>query len=107
MAANRITEIKVAHLHPDQVERYEQLHRDIPAGIEKHIREAGTVSLRIFREGLTLYMIIESDPSLLIPDRVIDNMLEEEWHRLTGECFSKTWQDASEVYRFHNEDSKG
>ncbi|MCD9023512.1 L-rhamnose mutarotase [Cohnella silvisoli] len=95
----RITEIKVAHLHPDQVERYEQLHRDIPAMNEKHMREAGIVSLRIFREGLTLFMIVESDPSQALPERVIDHHLEEEWHRLTGVCFSEIWQDACEIYR--------
>lgn len=92
------TEIKVAHLLPEQVERYEQLHRDIPAANEKHMREAGIVSLRIFREGLILFMIVESDSSIALPDRVIDHQLEEEWHRLTGECFSKVWQDAYEVY---------
>jgi len=106
MAANRVTEIKVAHLHPDQVERYEQLHRDIPAGNEQHMREAGIISLRIFREGLTLFMVVESDPSLALPDRVIDHELEEEWHRLTGECFSYIWWDASEIYKLHREDSK-
>ena len=106
MAANRVTEIKVAHLHPDQVERYEQLHRDIPAGNEQHMREAGIVSLRIFREGLTLFMIVESDSSLALPDRVIDHQLEEEWHRLTGECFSKTWQDTSEIYQLPKEGSR-
>ncbi|WP_152392008.1 L-rhamnose mutarotase [Paenibacillus guangzhouensis] len=101
MEANRVTEIKVAHLHPDQVQRYEQLHRDIPAGNERHMREAGIVSLRIFREGLTLFMIVESDPSLALPDRVIDHALEEEWHLLTGKCFSKVWRDASEIYQLH------
>ncbi|MGZ9583203.1 L-rhamnose mutarotase [Paenibacillus marinisediminis] len=101
MAANVITEVRVAQLHPDQVERYEQLHREIPAGNEKHMREAGIVSLRIFREGLVLFMIVESDSSLALPDRIVDQRLEEEWHRLTGECFSKTWQVASEVYRLH------
>lgn len=106
MAANRVSEIKVAHLHPDQVERYEQLHRDIPAGNEQHMQEAGIVSLRIFREGLTLFMIVESDSSLALPDRVIDHQLEEEWHRLTGECFSKTWQDASEIYQLPKEGSR-
>ena len=100
MAANRVTEIKVAHLHPHQVQRYEQLHRNIPAGNEKHMRESGIVSLRIFREGLTLFMIVESDPSLALPGWVIDRQLEEAWHRLTGECFSKTWRDASEIYKF-------
>lgn len=105
MTSTRQTEIKVAHLQPDQVDRYEQLHRDIPAGNEKHMREAGIVSLRIFREGLTLFMIVESDPSLAIPDRVIDIQLEEEWHRLTGECFSSIWQDAKEIYRFQREES--
>ena len=99
MATNRIMEVKVAQLHPEQVERYEQLHRDIPAANEKHMREAGIVSLRIFREGLTLFMIVESDPSQAIPDRVVDQQLEEAWHRQTGECFSQIWQDAVEVYR--------
>ncbi|QJD86842.1 L-rhamnose mutarotase [Cohnella herbarum] len=102
MAANRITQVKVAHLHPDQVMRYEQLHREIPAGNEKHMREAGIVSLRIFREGYTLFMIVESDPSSAIPDQVIDHQLEEEWHRLTGVCFSEMWKDASEVYRLQS-----
>ncbi|MFC5404066.1 L-rhamnose mutarotase [Cohnella soli] len=92
-------QVKVARLHPDQVERYEQLHRDIPADNEKHMREAGIASLRIFREGLTLFMIVESDPSLVVPDRVVDLQLEEEWHRLTGECFASFWQDAVGVYR--------
>ncbi|MCC3375926.1 L-rhamnose mutarotase [Cohnella sp. REN36] len=104
MSANKMTQVKVAFLHPDQVERYEQLHRDIPAGNEKHMREAGIVSLRIYREGLTLFMIVESDPSLALSDRLVDERLEEEWHRLTGECFSKIWQDASEIYRLHRND---
>ncbi|MFC5406345.1 L-rhamnose mutarotase [Cohnella soli] len=59
MATNRIVEVKVAQLHPERVERYEQLHRDIPEVKERHMRETGIVSLRIFREGLTLFMIVE------------------------------------------------
>ena len=98
LATSKALDVKVAYLLPDQVELYEQLHRDIPAGNEKHMREAGITSLRMFREGLTLFMIVESDPSLAVPDRVIDHQLEEDWHRLTGQCFSKIWQDASEIY---------
>ncbi len=106
METNRMTTIKVAHLHADQVERYEQLHRDIPAGNEKHMREAGIVSLRIFREGLILFMIVETDLSLEIPTRIVDQQLEEEWRRLTSACFSSFWQDANEIYRFQREESK-
>ncbi|RKP54398.1 L-rhamnose mutarotase [Cohnella endophytica] len=107
MTANMKTEVRVAHLRPDQVERYEQLHRNIAPGNEKHMREAGIVSLRIYRDGQVLLMIVESDPTLAIPDRVINHQLEEEWHHLTGNCFSKSWQDASEVYRLQKEDAKG
>lgn len=95
-----IREIKVAKLHPDKIERYEQLHRDIPAGNVKHMQEGGMISLRIFREGLTLFMIVEKDPTLELPDRVIDQALGEEWHRVTGECFAEFWRDATEIYRF-------
>jgi len=69
-------------------------------GYEKLLmREAGIVSLRIFRERRTLFMIVESDSSLALPDRFIDHALEEEWHRLTGECFSQGWRETSEIYQ--------
>lgn len=98
------TIVKIAKLHPDKVEFYQKLHDEIPELNKKHMQEAGIVSLRIFREGLTLFMIVESDPALAVQGRYIDQAAEARWHELTGECFSQIWEDADEIYTFVREE---
>lgn len=92
------TEIKIAKLHADQIEQYEQLHRNIPAEIEKHLSERGFTSIRIFRIGTDLVMIMDIDPDTEKKDRVIDEVIVSEWNRLTGDCFAAVWKDATEIY---------
>ncbi|KRF39119.1 hypothetical protein ASG93_23425 [Paenibacillus sp. Soil787] len=99
MTSMRKTEIKIAKLHSGQIEQYEQLHRNIPAAIEKNLREKGITSLRIFREGSTLVMIVDIDPDMEKKDRLIDEAIQSEWNRLTGNCFADFWKDATEIYR--------
>ena len=80
--------------------RYEQLHAEIPAQNLRHMREGGYRSFRIFRYGTTLVMIIEFDQTLVVPDRVVDEAAEADWHQKTSECFATPWVDALEVFRF-------
>ncbi|AZN43146.1 L-rhamnose mutarotase [Paenibacillus albus] len=100
MNATRQTMIRTAKLQPDKVDLYQKLHDGIPDINLKHMREAGIVSLRIFREGLTLFMIVETDSALEVSDRVVARELEERWHRLTGDCFAEFWTDANEIFNF-------
>ncbi|WP_308635297.1 L-rhamnose mutarotase [Paenibacillus silvisoli] len=100
MNSTKTTIFKVAKLHPNKVDLYQQLHDEIPPANLKHMQEAGIVSLRIFREGSTLFMVVESDMALEMPNRVVDQAVEERWKTLTGECFAEFWQDAGEIYIF-------
>lgn len=104
MPATRTVVYKIAKLHPDQVERYQQLHDEIPMENERHMQESGIISLRIFGSGLTLFMIVETDSALETPDRFIDLAAEQRWHDLTGICFSEKWEDMKEVYTFMRSD---
>lgn len=92
------TEIKIAKLHLDQIEEYEQLHRNIPEAIEKHLREMGVTSLRIYREGANLVMIVDKDSETEKKDRMIHEAIVSEWNRLTGNCFVEFWKDVNEIY---------
>ncbi|WP_054027457.1 L-rhamnose mutarotase [Bacillus sp. FJAT-28004] len=100
MSTTRTIVCKIAKLYADQVEHYEQLHNEIPELNKKYMQEAGIISLRIFREGLSLFMIVESDSMLEVPDRFVDPVVEERWQQLTGACFWNTWEDANEIFTF-------
>jgi L-rhamnose mutarotase len=95
------TIIRIAQLKPGMVERYEQLHRYIPKPIEAHLVGSGIQLLEIVRHDLTLVMRIILDQAGADPVLVIDKATEEEWQRVTGECFSLIWTDVVPVYRLH------
>lgn len=97
---------KTAKLHADQVEQYEQLHNEIPELNKQYMQESGIISLRIFRDGLNLFMIVEADSKFEVLDRVVDAAVEERWQQLTGACFSEMWVDANEIFTFTRKEIK-
>ncbi len=92
------TMYRIARLKPERIAEYEKLHDEIPGIIERMLREAGYAQLRIFREGVVLFMVLEHDEALAVPDRLIDDAAEAEWQRVTGACFEQFWQAAAEIY---------
>ncbi|NIK78746.1 L-rhamnose mutarotase [Paenibacillus castaneae] len=100
MSTTRTIECKIAKLYADQVEHYEQLHNEIPELNKKYMQEAGIISLRIFRDGLSLFMIVESDSTFEVQGRFVDPVVERRWQQLTGACFSEMWVDANEIFTF-------
>ncbi|OAB32499.1 hypothetical protein PMSD_16040 [Paenibacillus macquariensis subsp. defensor] len=100
MSTTRTIGFKIAKLYADQVKHYEQLHNEIPERNKKYMQEAGIISLRIFRDGVSLFMVVEADSMFEAPERFVDPVVEERWQQLTGACFSEMWVDANEIYAF-------
>jgi len=90
--------IKIATLHPESVQRYQDLHDALPEANRRHMLEGGYQSLTIHRHGLTLVMILEVDERKALSGRVVDREAEQRWHDLTAPCFAQPWQDLSLVY---------
>lgn len=92
LTSKKRTEIKIAKLHPDQIEQYEQLHTNMPAEMDQVLRERFTL-IRLFRVGTDLVMIQDIDPGLEKKDRTFDEAIVSEWNRLVG-----NWRDVTEIY---------
>jgi len=90
--------VKMAILHPDSVQRYQDLHDALPEANRRNMLEGGYRSLTIHRIGLTLVMTLEIDESAALPNRVVDLDAEQRWHDLTAPCFAQPWQDLTLIY---------
>ncbi|BBI32717.1 L-rhamnose mutarotase [Cohnella abietis] len=105
MRTNR--EIRVARLKWDSIGEYRHLHDHIPEQNVKHIIQAGYTELQIFLLDDLLIMLTELDPSQALPDRVIDEQVEKEWHEKTGRCFESEWQQVDTIFDLQQLLNKG
>jgi len=90
--------IMLATLHPESIQRYQDLHDALPAANRRNMLEGGYQSLTIHRLGLTLVMILEIDEGRALPNRGVDLDAEQRWHDLTAPCFAVPWQDMTLIY---------
>ncbi|SDI36517.1 L-rhamnose mutarotase [Paraburkholderia phenazinium] len=55
---------------PNLIARYEALHRQVWPDVVRHIREHGVLSMKIYRLGTRLLMIMETDDAIFDADRM-------------------------------------
>lgn len=86
----------VAVLKPECVEQYEAIHRDMTDQDYAQMHDVGISTLRIYRIGLTLIMVLRTDgrPATLEPigTRARAN------YDLCEACFAQTWRAADPVF---------
>lgn len=101
------TELKIAELHPDQIEAYERLHREIPEANLLGLLEGGYRTVRIHRIGTLLVMRVEHDEARRCRPSAQAEAAALEWKHLTERMFARLWADATEVFRFDAHDFEG
>lgn len=70
---------------PTLIAEYEKYHRDVWPGIVKSIRDAGIITLDIFRTGNRLFMILDADDDFTLEKKsAMDAANDEvqEWEKL-------------------------
>lgn len=70
---------------PALIAEYEKCHRDVWPGIVKSIRDAGIITLDIFRTGNRLFMILDADDDFTLEKKsAMDAANDEvqEWEKL-------------------------
>ena len=67
-------------LRADAVERYEDIHRVIPAALDAALRAAGVRHWRIWRDGCDLFHVVDCDDA------------GEMWDRLAADPANAAWQ---------------
>lgn len=92
------TKVYCARLLKDRIDRYRELHDQIPEQIERHLREDGIVSLDIYLDGDAVMMIVRRNPNQSAAHKNFDEKLEQWWQRETGQCFETFWQPSTPIY---------
>jgi L-rhamnose mutarotase len=97
------TTVYLATLSPGKIDRYRELHDQIPEQIERHLREDGIVSLEIYLTDDKAIMVVRRNPSHAEPHRNFDEKLEQWWQQETGQCFESFWQASPLIYSLDSE----
>ena len=71
----------------------------IANAIAAQLGDKGFLHLHIYRSGLMLYMTWEIDTERALPDRTVRKQAEDEWERLTGDCFNDGWREVPLMFR--------
>ena len=100
-------QLRVAELHPEQIERYEQLHREIPRANLEGIYRAGVGKMQIFRHGNLLVMYTEENEASVQPPTPETEAAGQRWRTLTEPLFSQPWADVPLIFALDSESFEG
>ncbi|ACC75369.1 L-rhamnose mutarotase [Paraburkholderia phymatum] len=84
---------------PILIARYEEFHRNVWPEVIQHLRDHGVVGMEIYRLGIRLFMVMETDDSIFDADRMAraeqSNPVIRQWESLMWEFQAPTpWTPA-------------
>ncbi len=101
------TELWIATLLPDKVALYRAQHQPLPTDNMQDLIGLGYALVKIFEEGMDVYMLLVRDSDLAIEDYSPNDRPDSEWRRVTDACFARPWRRIPQIFCFSREVGHG